>query len=193
MNMHWREKDLLAAIQDEKLTTSEIVSRVTMCKVTALKYLGKLQERNLVDCDMIGPTKVWFLKNNIEKQEKTTKVLVVDDDENVITIIRDFLEPYPFEVFDATNGKEAIGMAFAKSPDIMVLDIMMPHMNGYMVCEELKKHDHTKDIPVIILSAMTSVEDKLKAMELGINDYIEKPFDPRELRARIKMILKQTS
>ncbi|MBN2488153.1 MAG: response regulator [Methanosarcinaceae archaeon] len=191
--MHWRENDLLAAMQEEKLTTSEIVSRVTMCKATALKYLGELQEKGLVDCEMIGPTKVWFLKNNSDKQQKKIKVLVVDDDENVITIIQDFLEPYPFEVFDATNGKEAIGMAFAKSPDVIVLDIMMPHMNGYMVCEELKKHDHTKDIPVIILSARTSVEDKLKAMEMGINDYIGKPFDPRELEARIKMVLKQTS
>lgn len=193
MTMHWREKDLLAAMQEEKLTTSEIVSRVNMCKVTALKYLEILQERGLVDCEMIGPTKIWFLKNDIEKQEKKVKVLVVDDDENVITIIRDFLESYHFEVFDATNGKEAIGMAFAKSPDIMVLDIMMPHMNGYVVCKELKKHDHTKDIPVIILSARTSIEDKLKAMEMGIDDYIGKPFDPRELEARIKMALKQTS
>ena len=163
-----------------------------MCKVTALKYLGELKEKGLVDCEMIGPTKIWFLKNDSEKQEKKIKVLIADDDENIITIIRDFLEPYPFEIFEATNGKEAIGMAFTKSPDILVLDIMMPYMNGYMVCEELKKHEYTKDIPVIILSARTSLDDKLKAMEIGINDYIGKPFDPRELEARIKMVLKQT-
>lgn len=192
MNMHWREKSLLTAMQEKKMTTSEIVSRVSMCKVTALKYLGKLKEKGLVDCEMIGPTKIWFLKNDSEKQEKKIKVLIADDDENVITIIRDFLEPYPFEIFEATNGKEAIGMAFTKSPDILVLDIMMPYMNGYMVCEELKKHEYTKDIPVIILSARTSLDDKLKAMEIGINDYIGKPFDPRELEARIKMVLKQT-
>ena len=69
----------------------------------------------------------------------------------------------------------------------------MPEMDGYRVCEELKKHDSTKNLPIIILSAKTSVDDKLNAMRLGIDDYIIKPFDPRELEARIKMRLKSTA
>ncbi len=72
------------------------------------------------------------------------------------------------------------------------MDIMMPHMDGYQVCKELKKHEYTKTIPIIILSAKSSVDDKLKAMNLNINDYIVKPFDPRELKARIKMVLNQS-
>jgi PleD family two-component response regulator len=191
--MHWRERELLGVVKEGKLTTSEIVSRVNMSKVTALKYLECLKEKNLVDYEEIGPTKVWFLKTEEGQIEKKTRVLVADDDKNVISIIRDSLAAESFEVLEATNGKEALGMVFAESPDILVLDIMMPGMDGYKVCEELKKHEHTKDMPIIILSAKATVEDKLRVMEMGIDDYIVKPFDPRELKARIKMRLRQNN
>ncbi|HEY9204648.1 MAG TPA: response regulator [Candidatus Methanoperedens sp.] len=189
--MHWREKELLEAIKSGKSTTSEIVGRVNMSKVTALKYLESLKEKGMVDYEEIGSARVWFLKTKEIKIEKKIKVLVVDDDKNVITIIRDSLPDGQFEILEAVNGKEALGMVFAGSPDILILDIMMPEMDGYKVCEELKSHESSKDIPIIILSAKASVEDKLKAMNLGIDDYIVKPFDPRELNARIKMRLKQ--
>jgi CheY-like chemotaxis protein len=187
--MHWREKELLNLLKNGKTTTSSIVSRAHMSKVTALKYLELLKEKNMVDNEVIGSTKVWFLKTDEEKIENKIKVLVVDDDENVITIIKESLEPDIFEIFEAVNGKEALGMTFAKSPDILILDIMMPDMDGYIVCEELKKHDSTRNTPIIILTAKAGIDDKLKAMDLGINDYIVKPFDPRELEARIKMVL----
>jgi len=191
--MHWREKELLEVLKRGKLTTSEIVSSVNMSKVTALKYLEGLREKGNIECEEIGTAKIWFLKTEKKKIEKKIKVLIADDDKNVTNIIRHFLEPDQFEIFEAANGKETLGMVFAESPDILILDIMMPDMDGYRVCEELKDHDPTRNMTVIILSAKTSVEDKLKAMDLGISDYIVKPFDPRELKARIKMRLKQTS
>jgi PleD family two-component response regulator len=187
--MHWREKELINILKMGKSTTSDVVNRAHMSKVTALKYLELLKEKNMVDNEVIGPTKVWFLKTDEEKIENKIKVLLVDDDENVIIIIKESLEPELFEIFEAVNGKEALGMAFAKSPDILILDIMMPDMDGYSVCEELKQHANTRNTPIIILTAKAGMDDKLKAMELGINDYIVKPFDPRELRARIKMVL----
>jgi PleD family two-component response regulator len=187
--MHWREKELINILKMGKTTTSDVVNRVHMSKVTALKYLEILKEKNMVDNEVIGTTKVWFLKTDEEKIENKIKVLLVDDDENVIIIIKESLEPELFEIFEAVNGKEALGMAFAKSPDILILDIMMPDMDGYSVCEELKQHANTRNTPIIILTAKAGMDDKLKAMELGINDYIVKPFDPRELRARIKMVL----
>ncbi|HJH32298.1 MAG TPA: response regulator [Methanosarcinaceae archaeon] len=190
MDTHWREKELLYALQEGKLTTSEIVQRVNMSKVTALKYLEILKKKCLVDFEEIGPTKIWFLQTEVKKTRKMIKVLVADDDKNIIDIIRDSLNPDIFEMVEALNGKEALGMVFAESPDILILDIMMSGMDGYKVCEELKKQNATKDLPIIILSAKTSVEDKLKAMDIGINDYIEKPFDIRELEARIKMAMK---
>ncbi len=188
--MHWREKELLKVLNDGKLTTTDIVSRVNMSKATALKYLDGLEEKDLVECEEIGTAKLWYLKNGSNKIKGRIKVLVADDDENVIKIIRYSLDPEKFEILEAANGKEVLGMVFAESPDILILDIMMPEMDGYRVCEELKKHNSTKDIPIIILSAKTTVDDKLNAMRFGIDDYITKPFDPREVEARINMRLK---
>jgi len=191
--MHWREKELLKVLKTGKLTTSEIVGRVNMSKATALKYLDSMKEKNLVDGEEIGTSKIWFLKTGEEAVENKIKVLVADDDKNIINIIRYSIDSAKFEVLEASNGKEALGMVFARSPDILILDIMMPEMDGYMVCEELKEHDSTKNLPIIILSAKASVDDKVKAMGLGIDDYMIKPFDPRELEARIKMRLKPTT
>ena len=191
--MHWREKELLNVLKQGKLTTTEIVRRVNMSKATALKYLDGMKEKNLVDGEEIGTAKIWFLKTEEEIVENKIKVLVADDDKNIVNIIRYSLDNDQFEVLEAANGKEALGMVFARSPDILILDIMMSEMDGYMVCEELKEHDSTKNLPIIILSAKASVDDKVKAMGLGIDDYMTKPFDPRELEARIKLRLKQTA
>jgi PleD family two-component response regulator len=194
--MNWREKELLTAIKKGKLTTSEVVGKVNMSKVTALKYLEGLREKNLVDYEEIGTAKIWFLKaedtRKVMKIEKT-KLLIVDDDRNVITIIRDSFDSMQFEILEAVNGKEALGVVFAESPDMIILDIMMPDMDGYKVCQELKKHESTKNIPIIILSAKTGIEDKLMAMGLGVDDYVVKPFDPRELKARVKLRLKSAN
>jgi PleD family two-component response regulator len=191
--MHWREKELLKVLKQGKMTTTEIVGRVNMSKATALKYLDGMKEINLVDGEEIGTAKIWFLKNEEEIVQNKIKVLVADDDKNIINIIRYSIGGDQFEVLEAANGKEALGMVFARSPDILILDIMMPEMDGYRVCEELKEHDSTKNLPIIILSAKASVDDKVKAMGLGIDDYLIKPFDPRELEARIKMRLKHTA
>ena len=190
--MHWREKELLNVLKRGKLTTSEIVGRVNMSKATALKYLDGMKEKNMVDGEEIGTAKIWFLKTEEKKGDNKIKVLVADDDNNIIKIIRYSIDSDQFEVLEAANGKEALGMVFARSPDILILDVMMPGMDGYMVCKELKEHESTKNLPIIILSAKVSVDDKIKAMDLGIDDYIIKPFDPRELEARIRMRLKLT-
>jgi CheY-like chemotaxis protein len=227
--MHWRQKELLNVLKQGKLTTTEIVGRVNMSKVTALKYLDSMKEENLVDGEEIGTSKIWFLRTEEEivqnkngapdiisvgslmtpgatgvactlpsrsraaEYNDKIKVLVADDDKDIINIIRYSLDSDQFEVLEAANGKEALGMVFARSPDILILDIMMSEMDGYMVCEELKEHNSTMNLPIIILSARTSVDDKVKAMGLGIDDYMTKPFDPRELEARIRMRLKQAA
>jgi CheY-like chemotaxis protein len=188
--MHWREKELLEVLKQGKLTTTQIVGKVNMSKATALKYLDGMKEKNLVDGEEIGTTKIWFLRTGGEIVKNKIQVLVADDDKNVINIIRYSIDSEKFEILEAANGKEALGMVFARSPDILILDIMMPGMDGYMVCEELKKNDSTKNLPIIILSAKAGVDDKIKAIGLGIDDYMIKPFDPRELEARILMRLK---
>ena len=113
--MHWREKELLNVLNKGKFTTSELVSRVNMSKVTALKYLSGLEEKKMVNCEEIGTAKLWYLKTAWAKVGKKIKVLVADDDKNVINIIRYSIEPDQFEILEATNGKEVLGMVFAET------------------------------------------------------------------------------
>jgi len=124
--------------------------------------------------------------------EERFKVLVADDTPEVIELLKPIFEYENWEVVEAKNGKEALGMVFAEGPDIILLDIMMPGMDGYQVVEILKSHRTTRDIPIIMLTAKAGEEDKLKGMEMGINDYITKPFSLKEVVARIKMVMRRS-
>ena len=115
----------------------------------------------------------------------------MDDEPDILAIIKDSFMNEPYDVITATNGKEALDMVFKEAPDCILLDMMMPNMDGYQVMELLKERKSTCNIPIIILTAKTEMEDKLKAMEMGADDYITKPFDPRELAARIRMVTRR--
>lgn len=118
-----------------------------------------------------------------------TKVLVVDDDTNIVKLIRLYLEKEDFTVCTAYNGKAALDVFKAEKPDIAVLDIMMPEMDGNQLCREIRK---TSDLPIIMLTAKGETFDKVLSLELGADDYMVKPFEPKELIARIKAILRRT-
>lgn len=118
------------------------------------------------------------------------KILVVDDEEKIRDVIREYLEANDYEVDECDNGKSAIETLKKNDYDILVLDIMMPTMDGFEVLKELPKEYR---IPTIILSARSDELDKLNGFDLGIDDYITKPFSPKELIARIKAILKRTN
>lgn len=117
------------------------------------------------------------------------KVLVVDDEELIRGVIKEYLMLEKYEVDEAANGLEAVGMCEKNKYDIIIMDIMMPHMDGLTACRKIKTFD--EDVPFIFLSARTEEYDKLKAFDLGIDDYITKPFSPRELVARVKAVLKR--
>ena len=104
------------------------------------------------------------------------KVLIVDDEIHVIKIIQFKLKKEGFDVLSALRGAEAIEIARRELPDVILLDVMMPVMDGYEVFEILQADDQTKNIPVIMVTAKTQEEDKLKAERLGVSDYIFKPF-----------------
>ena len=116
------------------------------------------------------------------------KILVVDDEELIRNVIKEYLINDSYEVDEADNGLEAIEMAKNNNYDLIVMDIMMPKMDGYQACKEIKK---IKDIPFIMLSARSEEYDKLIGFDLGIDDYVTKPFSPKELVARITAILKR--
>ena len=118
------------------------------------------------------------------------KILVVDDEVNIRRVVREYAEFEGYEVAEAENGMEAVEMVKSEDFDLIVMDIMMPKLDGFSTCKEIKKY---KTIPVIMLSARGEEYDKLFGFELGIDDYVVKPFSPKELMARIKAVLKRNN
>ena len=116
------------------------------------------------------------------------KILIVDDDPSIRDVIKFTLDKAGFDVIEATNGAEALSLYKSKSPDLMVLDILMPEMDGTDVCREIRKISNT---PIIFLTSLDEEADRIIGLELGGDDYITKPFSPRELLARVKAVLRR--
>lgn len=118
-----------------------------------------------------------------------TKVLVVDDDLHIVELIKLYLEKEGFTVITANNGKVAIDKFKSEAPDIMILDVMMPETDGWDVCREIRKSSNT---PIIMLTAKGETFDKVLGLELGADDYMVKPFETKELIARVKAVLRRS-
>jgi len=118
------------------------------------------------------------------------RILVVDDETNIRLVVKEYAEFEGYEVQEAENGMQAIEMVKNSDFDVIIMDVMMPKLDGYSACKEIKK---IKNIPVIMLSARGEEYDKLFGFEIGIDDYVVKPFSPKELMARIKVALKRCS
>ena len=116
------------------------------------------------------------------------KILVVDDDPHIRELVRVFLRNEGFEVIEAADGMEALDKLDSVKVDLAVIDIMMPKMDGWELCQELKA---TFDIPVLMLTAKGETSQKLKGFQLGTDDYLVKPFEPLEIVARVKALLKR--
>ncbi|MBR6472377.1 MAG: response regulator transcription factor [Firmicutes bacterium] len=114
------------------------------------------------------------------------KILVVDDEPKIREIIKEYAEFAGYEVAEAEDGMVAVGLCKLNDYDLIIMDIMMPKLDGYSACKEIKK---IKDIPTIMLSARGEEYDKLYGFDLGIDDYVVKPFSPKELMARINAVL----
>jgi len=118
------------------------------------------------------------------------KVLVVDDDVEICNMIEMFLIKEKFQVVKAYDGEDALKKFLEEAPDIVILDLMLPKMDGYDVCREIKK---ISQVPIIMLTAKGETFDKVLGLRLGADDYIVKPFDPEELIARIRAVLRRTN
>jgi DNA-binding response OmpR family regulator len=116
------------------------------------------------------------------------KIMVVDDDENICELLRLYLEKEGYEVYIVNDGLKAIDMIKQVTPELVVLDIMLPGADGWQVCREIRKFTN---VPVIFLSAKGETFDKVLGLELGADDYVEKPFETKELLARIKAVLRR--
>ena len=118
------------------------------------------------------------------------KILVVDDEKKICEVIREYAEWNGYEVVESGDGMEAVELCKEDDFDVIVMDVMMPKLDGFSTVKEIKK---LKDIPVIMLSARSEEYDKLFAFEVGVDDYMIKPFSPKELMARIAVILARTA
>ncbi|MBR3149041.1 MAG: response regulator transcription factor [Eubacterium sp.] len=117
------------------------------------------------------------------------KILVVDDDLNISELLKLYLENDGYLVFVAHDGQEAVDLFRSKTPDLVLLDIMLPKMDGWQVCREIRK---TSSAPIIMLTAKGETFDKVLGLELGADDYVVKPFDAKEVMARVKAVLRRT-
>ena len=118
------------------------------------------------------------------------RILVVDDEENIREVIKEYAEFEGHQVSEACDGMQAVEMVKNNDYDIIIMDVMMPRLDGYSACKEIRK---IKQIPVLMLSARGEEYDKLFGFELGIDDYVVKPFSPKEVMARVNAIVKRNS
>jgi len=116
------------------------------------------------------------------------RVLVVDDDVKTVELVKLYLNRDGYKVITAYEGQEALRLARETHPDLIVLDLMLPGINGLEICRTLRQES---DVPIIMLTAMTTDEDKLAGLGLGADDYVTKPFSPRELAARVRAVLRR--
>lgn len=119
-----------------------------------------------------------------------TKILIVDDDNNICELLRLYLEKDGFDTILANDGEQAISVFQKSQPDLILLDIMLPKLDGWQVCREIRK---ISDIPIIMLTAKGEIFDKILGLELGADDYVSKPFDAKEVIARIKAVLRRST
>ena len=120
---------------------------------------------------------------------KKSKILVVDDEMANRLLLHGILGPHGYEIFEASNGEEALEMVEKMKPDLVLLDVVMPKKNGFEVCQALKSSNKTKLIPVVMLTSLDQLQDKLRGVDLGADDYINKPFNLAELTTRVKALL----
>jgi len=125
----------------------------------------------------------------LKKKTERTKILIVDDEPNIVQTLQDRLEMNEYQVVTACNGQEGLEQAIQEQPDIILLDVIMPVMDGHEMLEALRKQPECEDISVIMLTARSQTQDIARANSCGIEDYIVKPFDLSELLEKIESIV----
>ncbi len=121
--------------------------------------------------------------------KKAKKILLVEDEKNIILGVKTCLEVADYAVVVVEDGEKALDAAIKEQPDLILLDLMLPKVNGFQVCQQLKVMEETKHIPIVVLTAKTAEEDKERALQTGADSYMTKPFRPEELWQEIKRFI----
>ena len=120
------------------------------------------------------------------------KILVIDDDEAINELLKINLELFGYPVITAKNGIEGFALVKQELPDLVILDVMMPEVDGFTVAKRIRENPETKNIPILMLTALSMVQDKVKGFDIGVVDYLVKPFEMEELRVRVRALLKRS-
>ena len=128
-----------------------------------------------------------------ESEMKPRRILIADDDVDALRLVGLMLERKGYQILAAASGQQALQKAIEANPDIIILDVMMPDMDGYQVAAQLRKHPATESIPILMLTAKTAINDKIAGFQAGADDYLAKPVHPRELISRIEALLQRTA
>jgi two-component system, OmpR family, alkaline phosphatase synthesis response regulator PhoP len=121
----------------------------------------------------------------------STRILIVEDDPDIADLVARYLDKAGFVTERAANGRDALAIMAAKPPELMVLDLMLPHVDGLEVCRQARANPHTAAIPIIMLTARAEESERIVGLELGADDYLAKPFSPNELVARVRALLRR--
>jgi DNA-binding response OmpR family regulator len=121
----------------------------------------------------------------------STRVLVVEDDPDIAELVARYLEKAGYTATRVSSGRDALDAVRAKAPDLIVLDVMLPHVDGLEVCRLLRANEHTAGIPIIMLTARVEESERIVGLEMGADDYLAKPFSPNELIARVRALLRR--
>ncbi len=169
-------------------SSSEIAKKIGHNRVTVSKYLEIMKAHNLIDYEDVAQAKLWTLNS---KSHRPT-ILIVDDEPHIVELVSLSLIPDKFNIHKAYSGLDALEKVYSETPDLIILDLMMPGINGYEICKKLKENALTRHIPIIILSAKGEIDDKLRGLQIGADDYMTKPFDPMEIEARVESVVRRS-
>lgn len=121
-----------------------------------------------------------------------SKILIIDDDKSIVELVKVNLEVHGHQVLTASNALTGIALAQQDLPDLIILDLMMPEIDGFTACQRLRQNENTKDIPILMLTALSRTEDKVSGFNAGADDYLTKPFELNELYVRIRALLRRS-
>jgi CheY-like chemotaxis protein len=169
-------------------SASQISKKIGHNRVTVSKYLEVMKAHEIIDYEGIAQAKLWYIK----KDNSKPTLLIVDDEKHIVELVALSLVPEKFRIIKAYTGLDALDLVYKENPDLIVLDLMMPGINGFEVCKKIKENPLLKKIPIIMLSAKGEIDDKLQGLKIGADDYMTKPFDPMELEARVERILRSS-
>lgn len=179
------ENDILEFLgkNPDGASISDIANATGHTRATAAKYLELMKLQNKVNYREVGKAKLWVLA------EKRKRILIAEDEEHIRRLVKVILQPENYDFIEAKDGKEALEKVSEEMPDLLILDLMMPKIDGIEVCKQLKKNALTRKIPIIMLTAKREMTDKFIGVRVGADDYLTKPFEPRELRVRVRTFL----